>query len=254
MRGKRSYVIVLWSFLLGGLAQAASGAGQTDDRDRALADVTALSQKLLDAIPSGDKTVWNEILAEDAVYSDEDGRILTKKEIVDELRPLPKGYSGFIKVTQARLVLRPNVAVLAYVSAEEETIFGQTLKTDFPTTDVYEKRDGRWRLVSSHVTVIRKQPPVIRLAPGQLDAYIGTYELAPGIDYVVKRDGERLLGQRTGRKEEELSAEADGIFTLKGYRGRKMFLRDSAGRVIELRDRRDGNDLVWKRVEAARPK
>ena len=25
-------------------------------------------------------------------------------------------------------------------------------------------------------------------------------------------------------------------------------LRDSKGRVIELRDRRDGNDLVWKRV------
>jgi hypothetical protein len=211
-------------------------------------EVTALSQKLLDALPSGDKAIWNEILAEDAVYSDEDGRILTKKEIVDELRPLPKGYSGFIKITRPRLVLRPNLAVLAYVAAEEETIFGQILKTDFPATDVYEKRDGRWHLLSSHVTVIHKQPPAIRLATGQLDAYVGTYELAPGVDYVVKRDGERLLGQRTGRKEEELSAEAEGIFTLKGYRGRKMFLRDSKGRVIELRDRRDGNDLVWKRV------
>jgi Domain of unknown function (DUF4440)/Domain of unknown function (DUF3471) len=251
MRGKRSCVIVVWSFLFGGLAHAASGAGQADDRDRALVEVTALSQKLLDAIPSGDKTVWNEILAEDAVYSDEDGRILTKKEIVDELRPLPKGYSGFIKITQPRLVFRPNVAVLAYVAAEEETIFGQLLKTDFPTTDVYEKQAGRWRLVSSHVTVIHKQPPTIRLPPGQLDAYVGTYELAPGVDYVVKRDGERLLGQRTGRKEEELSAEADGIFMRKGHRGRKMFVRDSAGRVTELRDRRDGNDLVWRRIKVA---
>jgi hypothetical protein len=70
----------------------------------------------------------------------------------------------------------------------------------------------------------------------------------------VKRDGERLLGQRTGRREEELFAEADGIFTQKGYRGRKMFVRDSAGRVIELRDRRDGNDLVWRRVEVIRGK
>ena len=253
MRGTKSCVIVLWGFLFGGLVQAASRVGQTDDRDRALVEVTALSQKLLDALPTGDKAVWNEILAEDAVYSDEDGRILTKKEIVEELRPLPKGYSGFIKITQARLVFRPNVAVLAYVSAEEETIFGQLLKTDFPTTDVYEKQAGRWRLVSSHVTVIHKQPPAIRLEPGQLDAYVGTYELGPGVDYVVKRDGERLLGQRTGRKEQELSAETDGIFTLKGYRGRKIFLRDSAGRVIELRDRRDGNDLVWKRLEAAGP-
>jgi len=254
MLGKKSCVIVLWSFLFGALAQAASGAGQAEDRDRVLAQVTALSQKLLDAIPSGDKKVWNEILADDAVYSDEDGRILTKKEIVGELRPLPKGYSGFIKITRPRLVFRPNLAVLAYVAAEEETIFGQLLKTDFPATDVYEKRDGRWRLLSSHVTVIPKQPPATRLALSQLDAYVGTYELAPGVDYVVKRDGESLLGQRTGRREEELFAEADGIFTLKGYRGRKMFVRDSAGRVIELRDRRDGNDLVWRRVEVIREK
>jgi hypothetical protein len=254
MHGAKTWVMVLWGFLLGWLVQAAPGAGQADDRDRVLMEVAALSQKLLDALPSGDKAVWNEILAEDAVYSDEDGRILTKKEIVDELRPPPKGYSGFIKVTQPRLVLRPNLAVLAYVAAEEETIFGQILKTDFPATDVYERRDGRWRLLSSHVTVIHKQPPAIRLAPGQLDAYVGTYELAPGVDYVVKRDGLRLLGQRTGRKEEELSAEAEGIFTLKGYRGRKIFLRDSKGQVIELRDRRDGNDLVWKRVETAPPK
>ncbi len=202
MHGAKTWVIVLWGFLFGGLVQAASGAGQADDRERALAEVTALSQKLLDAIPSGDKRVWNEILAEDAVYSDEDGRILTKKEIVDELRPLPKGYSGFIKITRPRLVLRPNLAVLGYVAAEEETIFGQILKTDFPATDVYEKRDGRWRLLSSHVTVIPKQPPAIRLATGRLDAYVGTYELAPGVDYVVKRDGDRLLGRRTGRKEE----------------------------------------------------
>jgi hypothetical protein len=253
MPGKKNCLIVLWSFLFGALAQSASGVGQADDRVRVLAEVTGLSQKLLDAIPTGDKTVWNEILADDAVYLDEDGRILTKREIVDELRPLPKGYSGFIKITQPRLVLRTNLAVLAYVAAEEETIFGQILKTDFPATDVYEKRDGRWRLLSSHVTVIHKQPPAIHLAPSQLDAYVGTYELAPGVEYVVKRDGERLLGQRTGRKEQELSAEADGIFTLKGYRGRKMFLRDSAGRVIELRDRRDGNDLVWRRVQMARP-
>ncbi len=54
MCGKRSCVIVVWSFLFGGLVQAASGAAQADDRDRALVEVTALSQKLLDAIPSGD--------------------------------------------------------------------------------------------------------------------------------------------------------------------------------------------------------
>jgi hypothetical protein len=170
MRERKFFPIALWGFLLSAFTSGARVAGLPDDRDRTLAEVTAVSQKLLDAIPSGDKKVWNEILADDAVYSDEDGRILTKKEIVDELRPLPKGYSGFIKITRPRLVFRPNIAVLAYVAAEEETIFGQLLKTDFPATDLYEKRDGRWRLLSSHVTVIPRQPPAIRLALSQLDA------------------------------------------------------------------------------------
>ena len=66
MRGTKSWVIVFSSFLFVRIAPAALGAGPPGDRDRVEAEVTELSQKLHDAIPSGDKTVWNEILADDA--------------------------------------------------------------------------------------------------------------------------------------------------------------------------------------------
>ena len=94
--------------------------------------------------------------------------------------------------------------------------------------------------------------PTEGLSPTLLDAYVGTYELAPGVTYVVSREGDVLIGQRSGRPREELVAAGDATFFRKGtVRGEKIFVRDPSGRVTSMLDRRDNNDLVWKRTAAA---
>lgn len=60
--------------------------------------------------------------------------------------------------------------------------------------------------------------------------------------------GAKLFGQRVGKPREELLPEAADRFFRPGVRGVKIFVREKNGQVERLLDRRDGNDLVWKRV------
>ncbi len=64
------------------------------------------------------------------------------------------------------------------------------------------------------------------------------------------REGDPLFGQRTGRAGEELLPLCGDIFFKKGvWRGEKVFERDAAGKIINLLDRRENNDLVWKKIK-----
>jgi len=85
--------------------------------------------------------------------------------------------------------------------------------------------------------------------PAKLAEYAGRYELTPEIHYTLRVDGDRLLGLREGGKEVELKAEAADIFFVPGSpRSRKVFYRDSFGRVTGFGDRREGHDIKWRRL------
>jgi hypothetical protein len=57
-----------------------------------------ITQRLLDAIALGDKSLWAQYLADDVVFTGDDGRTVHKHQFLEELRLLPKGYSGSILV------------------------------------------------------------------------------------------------------------------------------------------------------------
>ena len=79
--------------------------------------------------------------------------------------------------------------------------------------------------------------------------YVGTYQLAPGVTQTVSvRDG-RLYAQREGRPEDELIPESGDIFFRKGAEGRRLFRRANNGKVDAMIDRRNNEDVVWKKIK-----
>jgi hypothetical protein len=78
---------------------------------------------------------------------------------------------------------------------------------------------------------------------------VGTYELAPGSQRQVTLEGNILFVQRTGREKEELIPEGSDIFFRKGVEGRIVFPHTGAGPADTLIDRRNNEDVVWKRVK-----
>ena len=109
-------------------------------------------------------------------------------------------------------------------------------------------RNGKWQIVAGQMFRYYEDP-----APGKVDVkkygeYVGTYELAPGVTQTVSvRDG-GLYAQRGSSPEAELIPESGDIFFRKGVEGRRLFRRADNGKVDAMIDRRNNEDVVWKKV------
>jgi len=215
------------------------------DSNTQLLDIT---QRLLDAIASGEKSLWEQYLANDVVFTGDDGRTLTKQQFLEELRPLPKGYSGSIKLENPQVRNTADTTVISYDLLEHENVLDQMLTVHYHTTDTWLLRNGKWQMIASQALRQYADPIVGAVNPSKLDDYVGTYQLSPDVQYVVSGADGRLLGQRTGRAKEDLLPETPDVFFRKGSPNRKIFVRDPGGQVVEIRDRLAGVDLVWKRT------
>jgi len=223
-------------------------ARAAESPDAVKARLIETTQKLLDAVAPGDKGPWAKAMAEECVYNDETGVSMTKTKFLEQLSPLPAGYSGHIKLENPQFILAGETAVFSYDMAEQETVFGQELRARYHATDTWVRRDGAWQMLASQVMRYGGDPPAAALAADVLKEYVGVYEMAPGVQYTVTLEGGQLSGVRTGRKKETLMPEIKDVFFRKGIAGRRIFERGADGTILRMIDRRDGEDLVWKRV------
>jgi hypothetical protein len=207
------------------------------------------TQEMFDSVAAGDPGPWKKHFADDSMYFDEKGRSMDKTALVNDITPLPRGYSGGIKLVNAKSHIEGDSAILSYDLNETETIFGQNMTARYHGTDTWLYRNGKWQIVAGQMLRYYEDP-----APGKVDTktnagYVGTYELAPEITQVVSLDGADLYAQRTGRAKVQLVPEATDIFFRKGTEGRYLFRRDDHGKVDAMIDRRNNEDVVWKRVK-----
>lgn len=232
-------------------AQNASDAAINKSNEAVVERLKRAMQELLDAIAPGDVAVWQKYLAEGCIYTDEEGNVSTKEELLKELKPLPKGYVGSIKMGEPKVLAQDNVIVMSHRDREELELYGQKLVTWFHLTDTWARqKDGQWKLVAAHVMAIPNERKPIAVSPTKLDEYVGQYQLATDMTYIITREGDKLFGQRTGRAKEELLALCVDTFYRRGvWRGEKVFERDAKGKVVRMLDRRENNDLVWERLK-----
>ena len=206
------------------------------------------TQEMFDAVAPGNAKPWQKFWAEDGMFFDEKGRNLNKKDLVADITPLPNGYSGNITVTNVKGRIIDNIAILSYDMDETMSIFGQHLSARFHATDTWLYRNGKWQIVAGQVLRYYEDPASIPLDPKTLDRYVGTYELAPKVTMTITLEGGQLFSQREGRPKELLLAEAAGVFFRKGIEGRRLFRYASDGSVEALIDRRNNQDIIWKKI------
>jgi Domain of unknown function (DUF4440) len=205
------------------------------------------TQELFDAVVPGNKEPWQKYFADDCIFADEKGRNLNKSQLVADITPLPKGYSGAIKIAKTQSVIHDDTAILSYDLDETETIFGQKLTARYHVTDTWLRRNGVWQVVSSQAMRYYEDPAVARINPKNFADFSGTYELAPGQTRRVFSEGENLYVERNGKRE-QLLPEGCEIFFRKGIEGRILFRYADNGKVDALIDRRNNEDVVWRRV------
>jgi uncharacterized protein DUF4440/uncharacterized protein DUF3471 len=211
------------------------------------------TQELYDSVASGNQSPWQKYFADDAMYFDEKGRNMDKAALVADVTPLPPGYSGTIKIVNPHSRISGSTAILSYDEDETEIVFGRELHARYHETDTWLLRKGQWRIVAGQVLRYYEDPAPGTVNPKEFAAYAGTYELAPGNTLLISTDGQQLFRQRGDHPKEQLIPEAPGVYFRKGVEGRILFPADPKGAVSELIDRRNNEDLIWKKVNAATP-
>jgi hypothetical protein len=214
--------------------------------------ITGHMQDMADALVAGDRAVWDKYLDASVIYAEEDDSYKGKAETLEELKPLPKGLGGTIKIELLSYHEEGDVAVGLFRQNETEHYFGQTIYAKYLTNTTWRKRADGWKMIAGQVLAERTDPAGIKLPASQLAQYVGTYRLKnsePSFTLTLA-DGQ-LMGTRNGRKPAQWNAEAPDVFFIAGDpRIRKIFQRDASGRVSGFVERRESWDIVWVKTGA----
>ena len=210
-------------------------------------ELVGRTQQLYDAVVPGNQAPWKKYFADDSIFADEKGRTMDKTKLVADITPMPTGYSGAIKIEQVQSRIYDNVAILSYEANEAETIFGQNLRARYHVTDTWLRRDGNWQIIASQAHRYYEDPAVGKTDPKKFPDFIGAYELALGQTRTIIAEGDSLFVERSGKKD-QLFPEASELFFRKGIEGRILFRYDKNGKVDALIDRRNNEDVVWRKV------
>lgn len=243
----RRFVISVLLIVLGG-AIAGSGTAAGGNAATTSATLQRATQALVDALAPGERAVWEHYADASLTYVTEDNEVKSRAQLLDDMKPLPPGSSGWIVVQEFRCTDFGSFAVTTYLMDEHETIEGHELHARYRGSDTWRTTAAGWRLIAAQVYAIPQDPP--RGAPaGVLTDYEGLYSLSAITRQTIRRDGDHLVAERPGRAPQLLLPEsADVFFTPGRPRTRRIFLRAAAGQVSGFADRREGTDLVWTRV------
>src|SRR5215475_13855907 len=105
--------------VMGMLAFASSEPVRAEARDP-VGWFKSTTQMLVDAVTTGDKGGWDRILDAHCIITTEDGVVLDKARFLEELRPLPPGFTGTIKVRDLAVRQAGSAAVVHYWLDESE--------------------------------------------------------------------------------------------------------------------------------------
>jgi hypothetical protein len=226
-----------------------SNVASAAERDTAITEneLVRRTRELYDAVVPGNQAAWKKYFADDSIFADEKGRIMDKTKLVADITPMPAGYSGAIKIEQVQSRIYENVAILSYDANETETIFGQNLSARYHVTDTWLRRNGNWQIIASQANRYYEDPAVGKTDPKKFPDFIGAYELAPGQTRTIMAEGDSLFVERSGKKD-QLFPEASELFFRKGMEGRILFRYDKNGKVDALIDRRNNEDVVWRKI------
>ena len=208
------------------------------------------TQALYDTLTSGDAQPWDRAIADDCIYTSEDGLVQGKADLVKSIQPLPKGFSGGIKLRDFTTRQAGDAVVAHYFADEWEDVYGQHLKTTYVSTDTWAERDGKWQIVATQTTVVPRDEDAVPVDAKAFAPLLGTYKVSPESpsNYVVFTKGGDLYGGRDEKSATRLIPLSPLVYFQAGSIHTMIFVMGKDGRVDEMREIHKYNELAYKRA------
>ena len=243
---KRSLAIAIT--LLMGCAHVSHLFAQASDAPADVRNVLYANDKLLlNAIHRGDRETWARLTTSDFMYVEE-GEVARRDAFLRELEE--DGHLPLIIRNYEVKIIGDTAQVFHQDDVPQRPGGVDESKSHLLMTETWQRIDGKWLLRIVHTDRIRINPPPIALTPSQIDELAGTYRNA-GNTYVIRREGDRILGGKPGGPFLELKAETrDMLFEPDNVYKRDVFQRDANGHVTGFVMRYESSDQPWIRVGA----
>ncbi len=115
-----------------------------------------MEQEMADAIVKGDMSVYDKYSADNSVFTDPGGMMMTKAQSLAMFKSGDLKLES-IKMDNMKVQMFGNTAVVTYTSMDKGTYKGRDISGEYRWTDVFVKTGGKWKLVAGQGTPIMKQ-------------------------------------------------------------------------------------------------
>jgi len=198
-----------------------------------------------------DMTAWSRYVADDCIFSTDDGELHTKAQFIEHVGKLPPEYDRSVNPRDYIVHVYGNTAVINFRLTGHEQFTDADIISEQRQTETYIKQNGSWLLVARQWGNL----PVNFHKPVAVDTsvyrdYVGQYEWRPGddIETVSLKDGK--LWTKQGEDVDEYLPLGAETFFIKSDLGTFAFSRDAQGRVTGYTYHRvDGQEIHVKKIK-----
>lgn len=221
--------------------------------------LSSAQQEVLNAhkarVEAGEKrdyATWSRLVADDCMYSDDDGILDTNpKAHAMEHWKLPLAYDHGVNPRDYVIHVYGNTAVLNYRVTIHEQFTDADIISEQRYTETYIKQNGSWLLIAKQWGNL----PVNFHRPVAVDTsvykdYVGQYESRPlgDVDIVSVKEGR--LWSHLGKDEDEYLPLGSDTFFVKNDLGSVTFSRDAQGHVTGYTHHlADGQEVHSKKIK-----
>jgi Domain of unknown function (DUF4440)/Domain of unknown function (DUF3471) len=213
-------------------------------------EVLNVRNTLREAALRRDMTAWSRYVADDCIFSNDDGILITKAQFIEHVGKLRPEYDRSVNPRDYVIHLYGNTAVLNFRLTGHEQFTDADIISELRQTETYVKQNGSWLLVArqwGNLPVNFRKP--VAVDTSVYKDYVGQYEWRAGddLDIVSVKDGK--LWSQLGKDEDEYLPLGPDTFFVKDDLGSVTFSRDAQGHVIGYTYHRvDGQEIHVKKI------
>ena len=199
-----------------------------------------------------DGVAWSRYVADDCLFSDDEGRVDSKAQLVAFLKKkLPLDYDHSVDPREIVIHVYDDTGVMNYRMTTHERFTDSDIISEMRVTETYIKRDGAWLLVARHwgLLPVNFRKPAATADTSRYKDYVGQYVWRDrdDVETISVRDGK--LWSRSGGDEDEYFPIGTDQFFLKIDLGSITFFRNQKGEVTGYTyHRADGQELHAKKI------
>ena len=241
--------IAIATLLLAGVASTTAAQSPTSNRTEQ--ELKRLTREVSDSALRGDKAVAERYLADKYIETDGFGKVATRAKVLANYPGVPASMKATMDLEDIQVHVYGDTAVVSTRGVMHLEANGQKITNSYRITDIWMRRNAGWQLIAEHYSNIPAERVPAKVDPKIYDAYVGEYEIAPGVVLTITREGDKLMAQQTGVKTKmELLPENETTFFMKGITGQNIFVRDAKGQVTHIifRDP-DGQEIKAKKIK-----